>query len=95
MKYIVKTTNIPDFTGIDAGGVAFANGSATVEDARMASWFREHDGYDVEEVEEENPLERMKVDELKAYAAEKNIDLEDAAKKDEIIEKIKAAKVTV
>lgn len=95
MKYIVKTTNIPDFTGIDAGGVAFANGSATVEDARMASWFREHDGYDVEKVEEENPLERMKVDELKAYAAEKNIDLEDAAKKDEIIEKIKAAKVTV
>ena len=33
----------------------------------------------------------MKLEELKAYAAEKGIDLGDASKRDEIIEKIKAA----
>jgi len=92
--YIVKTTNIPNFTGIDAGNVAFANGTATITDARMASWFDEHDGYFVEEVKAASPFSGMKVDELKAYAAEKGIDLGDASKKDEIIEKIKAADAT-
>lgn len=43
----------------------------------------------------EKTLEEMKVDELKAYAAEKNIDLGDAAKKNEIIEKIRTVKETV
>ena len=64
----------------------------------MVEWFREHDGYSVEEADgtassvESNPVSRMKLEELKAYAAEKGIDLGDASKRDEIIEKIKAAK---
>lgn len=58
MNYIVKTTNIPDFTGIDAGNVAFANGIAITTDARMAAWFREHDGYEVTEQVEE-PTEEL------------------------------------
>jgi len=48
--YVVKTTNIPNYTGIDAGNVAFANGEAVISDDRMADWFREHEGYSVEEV---------------------------------------------
>ena len=50
--YKIKTTNIEDFTGIDAGGVAFANGEAKITDARMAEWFREHEGYAVERIDE-------------------------------------------
>ena len=49
--YKIKTTNIENFTGIDAGGVAFANGEAKISDARMAAWFREHDGYAVERID--------------------------------------------
>lgn len=96
-NFIIRTTNIPNFTGVDAGSVAFANGTATISDARMVEWFREHDGYSVEEADgtassvESNPVSRMKLEELKAYAAEKGIDLGDASKRDEIIEKIKAA----
>lgn len=42
---------------------------------------------------EESPvdLDQMKVDELKAHAADRNIDLGDATKKADIIDKIKAA----
>lgn len=95
-NYIIRTTNIPNFTGVDAGSVAFANGTATISDTRMVEWFREHDGYSVEEADgaassESNPVSRMKLEEPKSYAAEKGIDLGDASKRDEIIEKIKAA----
>jgi hypothetical protein len=51
-KYIVTTTNRTNYTGVDAGGVAFANGEATITDDRMAAWFREHEGYAVETIEE-------------------------------------------
>ena len=60
----------------------------------MASWFQEHDGYAVEEIGENtsaSPFSGMKVDELKAYAAEHNIDLGEATKKDDIIAVISAA----
>ena len=60
MKYIIKTTNIPDFTGIDAGNIAFANGVAVTTNARMAAWFKEHDGYEVEEEVEEPTEEQPK-----------------------------------
>lgn len=97
--YLVRTTNIPHYTGVDAGSVSFADGKAVVTDRRMAEWFREHDGYSVAEATEESIadvapeayISRMKVDDLKAYAAEKGIDLGEASKRDEIIEKIKAA----
>jgi hypothetical protein len=94
--FIIHTTNIPDFTGIDAGNVAFANGKATITNARMAAWFREHEGYSVEEVESTpaSPFAGMKVDELKAYAVEHNIDLGNATKKEEIVAVISAASNT-
>ena len=51
-KYIVTVVNNPEYVGIGAGGVAFAEGKATIESERMAAWFREHEGYDVKEVTE-------------------------------------------
>lgn len=49
-QYVVKVKNNPNFVGIGAGGVQFANGQATVTSERMANWFREHKGYEVQEV---------------------------------------------
>lgn len=51
-KYIVTVDNNPEFMGKGAGGVQFANGSATVENERLANWFKEHPGYTVKEVKE-------------------------------------------
>lgn len=51
--YIVKVNNNPDFCGIGAGGVQFANGEAKVTSDRMAAWFKEHDGYEVTEANAE------------------------------------------
>lgn len=51
-KYLIKVVTNPDFCGIDAGGVQFAHGEAIITDERMASWFSEHDGYEVSEVTE-------------------------------------------
>jgi hypothetical protein len=47
-KYLVKVTDNPNYCGIGAGGVQFANGQAVIESARMAEWFNEHKGYTVE-----------------------------------------------
>lgn len=44
-SYIVKVKDNPDYCGIGAGGVQFANGQAVIESERMAAWFREHEGY--------------------------------------------------
>lgn len=46
-SWLVKVNNNPDFCGIGAGGVQFADGQATVTSERMADWFTEHDGYEV------------------------------------------------
>lgn len=45
--YVIEVKNNPDFCGIGAGGVQFANGTARTESARMAAWFAEHPGYTV------------------------------------------------
>ena len=50
--YIVKVKNNDDFCGIGAGGAQFAQGKATITNERLANWFKEHDGYVVEEVKE-------------------------------------------
>lgn len=50
--YKVKVTTNVDFCGVDAGGVQFAHGEATLESGRMVEWFREHDGYEVTEITE-------------------------------------------
>lgn len=46
-SWLVKVKNNPGFCGIGAGGIQFANGKAMVSSERMAEWFREHDGYEV------------------------------------------------
>lgn len=48
-------------------------------------------GYTVEGKADAKPLDKMNVDELKAYAAEHNIDLGDAAKKADILKAIQEA----
>ena len=47
--YIVTVKNNPKFCGIGAGGIQFANGKAVDVSERMATWFKEHAGYKVEE----------------------------------------------
>ena len=53
-RYTVKVKNNPDFCGIGAGGVQFSYGEAKVASERMASWFKEHNGYEVQEEEVED-----------------------------------------
>lgn len=90
-KFIVETP-VKDFCGVGAGGIHFAYGKAEVCEGWVLDWYKKH-GYKVTEVgAEADPLDKMKKDELKAYAAEHNIDLTDVAdKKDDIIAAIKAA----
>lgn len=57
--YIVRVKGNESFVGKGAGGTQFANGEAKVASERMAAWFREHPGYEVTEVmEEEKPAEK-------------------------------------
>ncbi len=48
MRWTVKVKNNPDFCGIGAGRVQFAKGRAEITSGRMAEWFREHEGYEVD-----------------------------------------------
>lgn len=50
-------------------------------------------GYTVEGGADAKPLDKMKVEELRAYAAERNIELPEDAKKDEILRAIQEAEV--
>ena len=50
-KYKIKVSNNPEFCGIDAGGVQFAHGEAIIDAGHMVDWFREHDGYEVSEID--------------------------------------------
>ncbi len=52
-KVSVKTN--PTFCGVGAGGVHFANGQAVISEGRMCEWFKEHNGYEVTEVDEPAP----------------------------------------
>ncbi|MEY8366292.1 hypothetical protein AALA22_11695 [Anaerovoracaceae bacterium 41-7] len=87
-KYVIKVETNPTFCGIDAGGVQFANGQAVIDECPLVEWFRTHEGYSVAEAD---PLASMTVAELKAYAAEKEIDLGEYTKKADIIAVIKNA----
>lgn len=95
-KIFIVEAPVENYCGIGAAGVHFAYGKAEVREGWVLDWFRKH-GYKVTEKAEEaagggeKSLDKMKVDELKAYAAEKNIDLTGADKKDDIIAAIKAA----
>jgi len=71
--------------------VKFVNGVAETDDEAVAIKIRDM-GYAVEgDFTPDNPYQKMKVDELKAYAAEKSIDLGEASNKKEIIAKIQEA----
>lgn len=47
--YRVKVTENPNYCGEGAGGAQFAHGEALITSERLAEWFREHKGYEVEE----------------------------------------------
>ena len=48
-SWLVTVENNPNYCGIGAGSVQFANGQAVIQSERMARWFREHEGYKVTE----------------------------------------------
>lgn len=48
-QWVVTVKNNPNYCGVGAGGVQFANGKAVIQSERMVNWFKEHDGYDVKE----------------------------------------------
>lgn len=50
--YLVEVTSNPEYCGICAGGVHFANGKAQIPEGRMVEWYREHKGYKVTEIAE-------------------------------------------
>lgn len=48
-KYRVTVENNPKYCGHGAGDAQFANGEAVVGE-RLATWYKEHKGYTVEEI---------------------------------------------
>ena len=84
------TSPVKGYTGTRVG-IAFANGVAETDNASAIAYFRRH-GYGIEMPEPETPpfpegepTEKWTADELKAYAAAKDIDLGDAKKKADIV----------
>lgn len=86
----IRTRN-PQFTGVRAG-IKFVNGVGETNDERTAGQLRRL-GYTVEQdgKGDENPLDGLTVEQLKAHAAEHGIDLGDATKKSDIRAVIDAA----
>lgn len=68
----------------------FVNGVVKTNDEALASRLKAL-GHTVEGEADAKPLDKMKVDELKAYAAEHNIDLGEARNKDDILKVIQEA----
>ncbi|MFR1378845.1 MAG: hypothetical protein ACLSTJ_07795 [Clostridium neonatale] len=87
------------YTGVSAS-VAFCNGEGNTKNPILIDWFRKH-GYEVIEDSAEEGLEvspggekqlsEMDIEELKAYAEEKGIDIGKATSQSGILEKIKEA----
>lgn len=46
-SWMVIIPGNPDYCGVGAGGIQFANGQALIKSGRMAEWFKEHKGYKV------------------------------------------------
>ena len=97
-----KVTGKQEFGGVWAGGkpiVSFKRGVGYVATEEAANVLKGM-GYIVEGEPETpaaspDPLAEMKADELKAYAAEKGIDLKDATKKADILAIIRAAEAVL
>ena len=49
-SWVVRGEKNPEYCGVGAGGIQFANGKAVIKSARMARWFMEHGGYKVDEI---------------------------------------------
>lgn len=86
--YIVETP-IPNYCGIGAAGVQFANGKAEIRGGWVAEWFKER-GYKVTE-KDTFDVDKAKKDELISYAASIGIDIPEGAKADDIRAAIKTA----
>ncbi|MDF2675578.1 MAG: hypothetical protein K0R09_3850 [Clostridiales bacterium] len=88
MYKIIAPNN--QYTGLSAG-VNFSNGAGLTGRKELVNWFKEHK-YEVEEIKDESKsVDDMTVDELKAYAEGKGIDLTGLTKKDDILKKIKGS----
>lgn len=90
------TTPVKGFTG-HVAGVDFVKGVGETDDENAISYFERH-GYEVSgtpaptpEAPEGEPSDKWTNDQLKAYAAEKEIDLGDASKKVDILAAIELA----
>lgn len=53
--YTITVKGRPNYSGVGAGGVQFAYGKATVAGGSIVDWYREHDGYQVEEIVDDEP----------------------------------------
>lgn len=87
--YIVETP-IPNYCGIGAAGVQFANGKAEIKGGWVAEWYKER-GYKVTEKGGSFNVDKATKNDLLAYAAENGIDIPEGAKVDDIRAAIKAA----
>lgn len=47
--YEITIDSNPNYCGIGAGGLQFANGLAVVKEGTLCNWYKEHDGYTVSE----------------------------------------------
>ena len=82
------------YTGITAS-VGFAQGVGETSNTDLIDWFKTH-GYEVEEDDKEktesgDDLKGMSVEELKAYANEKGIDIGNSTSQNGILKKIQDA----
>lgn len=85
-----KTPNILWDTSNNRPLCRFVKGVFETNDEALASKLKDL-GHTVEGEADAKPLDKMKVDELKAYAAEHKIDLGDAANKADILKTIQEA----
>lgn len=93
MFKVTKTPKTPNIIWDGANNrplCKFVNGVIETNDEALVSKL-EALGHTVEGKADAKPLDKMKVDELKAYAEEHNISLPDGAKKDEILKAIQEA----
>lgn len=84
--YIISVEKNAEYCGEGAGGAQFARGKATITSDRLANWYKEHDGYKVEEVKASESAEAPdkkedKAAEKVAEKAEKAEESKEPAKK--------------
>lgn len=84
------------YSGLSAT-VMFVNGVGETDDLHLLEWFKSR-GYTVEHTEPEKgenqddiPIEKMTVAQLKEYAAKHEIDLGEATKKEDVLKVIQDA----